>query len=89
VLRVSGRISRSGVELRRREERTREFDPYSANAVAPGPTETELFRENNPKGSEGEKRYLAKVAMARLANPEEIAAAIAFLGGENAEFITG
>jgi 3-oxoacyl-[acyl-carrier protein] reductase len=61
----------------------------TANAVAPGPTETELFRENNPKGSEGEKRYLAKVPMARFASPEEIAAAIAFLAGENAGFITG
>jgi len=26
----------------------------TANAVAPGPTETELFRSNNPQGSEGE-----------------------------------
>jgi NAD(P)-dependent dehydrogenase (short-subunit alcohol dehydrogenase family) len=33
-------------------------DGITANAVAPGPTETEMFRENNPKGSEGEKRYL-------------------------------
>jgi len=61
----------------------------TANAVAPGPTETELFRENNPKGSEGKKRYLAKVPMARFASPQEIAAAIAFLAGENAGFITG
>jgi len=61
----------------------------TANAVALGPTETELFRENNPKGSEGEKRYLAKVPMARFASPEEIAAAIVFLAGENAGFITG
>jgi 3-oxoacyl-[acyl-carrier protein] reductase len=28
-------------------------DGITANAVAPGPTETELFRENNPKGGEG------------------------------------
>ena len=27
--------------------------------MAPGPTETELFRANNPPGSEGEARYLA------------------------------
>ena len=64
-------------------------DGITANAVAPGPTETELFRENNPKGSEGENRYLAKVPMARFATPEEIAAAIAFLAGDNAGFITG
>jgi NAD(P)-dependent dehydrogenase (short-subunit alcohol dehydrogenase family) len=61
----------------------------AANAVALGPTESELFRENNPKGGEGEKHYLARVPMARFASPEEIAAAIAFLAGENAGFITG
>ncbi len=54
----------------------------TANAVAPGPTETELFGENNLKGSEGEKHYLARVPMARFASPEEIAATIAFLAGE-------
>ena len=61
----------------------------TANAVAPGPTETELFRINNPPGSEGEARYLRSVHMRRLAQPEEIAAAIAFLAGEKAGFITG
>ena len=61
----------------------------TANAVAPGPTETELFRANNPKGSDGEKRYLKSVPMKRLGRPEEIAAAIAFLAGEKAAFITG
>lgn len=58
----------------------------TANAVAPGPTETELFRENNPEGSEGEKVYLAKVPMGRFASPIEIAAAIVFLNGDNAGF---
>jgi 3-oxoacyl-[acyl-carrier protein] reductase len=61
----------------------------TANAVAPGPTETELFRENNPEGSEGEKVYLAKVPMGRFASPIEIAAAIVFLNGDNAGFVTG
>src|ERR1700758_1085478 len=54
----------------------------TANAVAPGPTETELFRANNPQGSEGEARYLSNVPMRRFGQPEEIAAAIAFLAGE-------
>jgi 3-oxoacyl-[acyl-carrier protein] reductase len=61
----------------------------TANAIAPGPTETELFRTNNPPGSEGEARYLRSVHMRRFAQPEEIAAAIAFLAGEKAGFITG
>ena len=33
----------------------------TVNTVAPGPTETELFRANNAPGSEGEKRYLSGV----------------------------
>jgi 3-oxoacyl-[acyl-carrier protein] reductase len=64
-------------------------DGITANAVAPGPTETELFRENNPKGGEGEARYLAKVPMKRFANPAEVAAAIVFLASDDAGFITG
>jgi len=61
----------------------------TANAIAPGPTETELFRANNPPDSEGEGRYLRSVPMRRFAQPEEIAAAITFLAGEKAGFITG
>ena len=64
-------------------------DGITANADAPGPTETDLFRANNPQGSEGEARYLARVPMRRFAQPNEIAAAIAFLAGDTAAFITG
>jgi len=61
----------------------------TVNAVAPGPTETELFRANNPPGSEGERRYLSGVPMQRFGKPEEIAATIAFLLSEDAGFMTG
>src|ERR1700739_1749342 len=64
-------------------------DGITANAIAPGPTETELFRANNPPGSEGEARYLKGVPMNRFAQPAEIAAAIAFLAGDKAAFVTG
>src|SRR4029077_13309903 len=61
----------------------------TANAVAPGPTETDLFRANSPLGSPGEKRYLSKIPMGRLAQPVEIAAAVAFFASDQAGFITG
>jgi len=61
----------------------------TANALALGPTETELFRANNPPGSEGEARYLSQIPMRRFGQPAEIAAAIAFLASERAAFITG
>jgi len=64
-------------------------DGVTANAVAPGPTETALFRANNPPGGPGEARYLAQVPMGRLGRAEEVAGLIAFLASEAAGFITG
>lgn len=61
----------------------------TVNAVAPGPTETELFRANNPVGSEGERRYLSAVPMGRFGKPDEIAATIEFLLSDHAGFMTG
>jgi len=61
----------------------------TVNSVAPGPTETELFRANNPPGSEGEIRYLSGVPVGRFGQPQEIAAAIKFLLSEDSGFITG
>ncbi len=61
----------------------------TVNAVSPGPTETELFRANNPIGSDGEARYLSGVPMGRFGQPDELAAAIDFLLSDDAAFITG
>ncbi|WP_284727977.1 MULTISPECIES: SDR family oxidoreductase [Alphaproteobacteria] len=51
----------------------------TVNAVSPGPTETALFRANNPVGSESEARSLFGVPMGRFGRPEEVAGAIEFL----------
>jgi NAD(P)-dependent dehydrogenase (short-subunit alcohol dehydrogenase family) len=61
----------------------------TVNSVAPGPVETEMFRENTPAGSEAEQRFLSLIPMKRLGKPEELAATIAFLLSDDAGFITG
>lgn len=61
----------------------------TVNAVAPGPTETELFRANSPVGSASEQRFLQRVPMQRLAQPNEVAAAIAFFASDEASYVTG
>jgi 3-oxoacyl-[acyl-carrier protein] reductase len=64
-------------------------DGITANAVAAGPTETELFCSNNPQGSEGEARYLSKAPVRRFGHPSEVAAAITYLASNAAAFIIG
>lgn len=61
----------------------------TVNSVSPGPVETELFRRYTPAGSEAERAFLSIIPMRRLAKPEEIAAAVAFLLSEDASYITG
>jgi NAD(P)-dependent dehydrogenase (short-subunit alcohol dehydrogenase family) len=61
----------------------------TVNSVAPGPTETEMFRQNTKPGSDAERRFLAAVPMGRLGKPDEIAATVAFLLSEEAAYITG
>jgi NAD(P)-dependent dehydrogenase (short-subunit alcohol dehydrogenase family) len=48
-----------------------------------------VFKTHRLNKHKGEKRYLAKVPMGRFASPEEIAAAIVLLAGDNAGFVTG
>jgi NAD(P)-dependent dehydrogenase (short-subunit alcohol dehydrogenase family) len=61
----------------------------TVNAVAPGPVETALFRQNTPVGSAAERGFLSLIPMRRLGKPEEIAATVAFLLSDDAGYITG
>ncbi len=68
-----------------------ELAPYgiTVNAVSPGPVETELFRAGHPEGGEAEQKALASIPMGRLGSPADVAAAVTFLLGDEAGFITG
>jgi 3-oxoacyl-[acyl-carrier protein] reductase len=61
----------------------------TVNAVAPGPTETEMYRERSPIGSERESRLLETIPLRRVGTPREIAYAICALLDEDAGYITG
>lgn len=61
----------------------------TVNAVAPGPTETEMYRERSPVGSEREARFLQSIPLHRVATPHEIAHAICFLLDDDAGYVTG
>ena len=61
----------------------------TVNAVAPGPVETEMYRERSPIGSERERRLLEAIPLRRLGTPREIAHAICGLLDDDAGYITG
>jgi NAD(P)-dependent dehydrogenase (short-subunit alcohol dehydrogenase family) len=71
-------------------------DGIRCNAITPGPTATEVWLgEGGLADQQGGERneVLAKVGagrpLGRLAEPEEIAAVIAFLASERASYVTG
>jgi NAD(P)-dependent dehydrogenase (short-subunit alcohol dehydrogenase family) len=58
------------------------------NALCPGPVATPLLMELFAKDPERAARRLVHIPMGRFAEPEEIAAAVAFLASDDASFIT-
>jgi 3-oxoacyl-[acyl-carrier protein] reductase len=59
----------------------------TVNAVAPGPTATDLFLADKPQSAID---YLTKLApLERLGQPEDIAASVAFLTGPDGAWING
>ncbi len=59
------------------------------NALCPGPVNTPLLRELFSKDQERAQRRLVHIPKGRFAEPEELAAAVAFLASDDASFITG
>jgi NAD(P)-dependent dehydrogenase (short-subunit alcohol dehydrogenase family) len=63
-------------------------DGIRVNALCPGPVDTPLLRELFAKDPARAQRRLVHIPMGRFAQPEEIAAAVAFLAGDDSSFIT-
>ena len=64
----------------------------TANSIAPGPIETPLLMGAARFGEIGQKileNMKAGTQMGRLGQPEEVAAAIAFLASDDASYVTG
>jgi NAD(P)-dependent dehydrogenase (short-subunit alcohol dehydrogenase family) len=58
------------------------------NALCPGPVNTPLLQQLFAKDPERAARRLVHIPVGRFAEPEEIAAAVAFLASDDSSFIT-
>ncbi|MBG6106826.1 3-oxoacyl-ACP reductase [Frigoribacterium sp. CG_9.8] len=59
------------------------------NALCPGPVNTPLLQELFAKDEERAQRRLVHIPTGRFAEPEELAAAVAFLASDDSSFVTG
>ena len=67
-------------------------DGIRVNAVAPGMTATRMFEEyiaNQPDGPAALRGVQAAIPLGRLAQPEDIAAAVAYLASDESGHVTG
>jgi NAD(P)-dependent dehydrogenase (short-subunit alcohol dehydrogenase family) len=58
------------------------------NALCPGPVNTPLLRELFAKDPERAARRLVHIPIGRFGEPEEMAAAVAFLASDDSSFMT-
>ncbi|MDR3467563.1 MAG: SDR family oxidoreductase [Xanthobacteraceae bacterium] len=61
----------------------------TANAIGPGPINTELFKRANPADSPRTRAIIDAVPVRRLGTPQDIANAIAFFLHRDSGFVTG
>jgi NAD(P)-dependent dehydrogenase (short-subunit alcohol dehydrogenase family) len=61
----------------------------TVNAISPGPIETALFLRNHVPGTEKYEAIARSVPVQRMGQPDDIAAAAAFLMSDEASFVTG
>jgi 2-hydroxycyclohexanecarboxyl-CoA dehydrogenase len=64
----------------------------TVNAVCPGPTETPMLEQMLAAGGDSARMVESlrrAIPMRRLARPQDIAGAVAFLASDRAGFITG
>lgn len=68
-----------------------ELAPFgiTVNAIAPGPTNTEFFMNNNPHGSPQRESKLRRMAVGRFGEPEDMGNIVDFLMNESTGFVTG
>jgi len=64
-------------------------DGITVNSVAPGATDTPMFRGSASSGSIDVERIEANVPVGRIGQPDDIAATVAFLVSDEAGYITG
>jgi NAD(P)-dependent dehydrogenase (short-subunit alcohol dehydrogenase family) len=64
-------------------------DGITANVVAPGPIDTEMWRTNNPPDSPDARSLVNAIPVGRLGTCDEVAGAVSYFLSPEASFTTG